>query len=144
MTTKEYLMQVNKSRNTIKQYEEELERLRIQAAGLRAVTYDSDRVQTSPDDHMLNTMAKLIDTEAEYTEIIKSHHELIIRITEQINALPDSNHVEILRQRYLIPYRNGQLTPFKVIARRTHRSIDGCWHLHGEALQAFTKRYAWQ
>lgn len=145
MTTKEYLLQVQKSRNAIRQYEDEIERLRNQAAGIKAITYDKDRVQTSPDDYMLKMITKLIDMEKEYADTLQHHYELIQRITEQVNSLPDINHVEILRQRYLIPYRNGyQPTPFKVIARRIHRSEDYCWHQHGEALRAFQKQYAWQ
>lgn len=144
MTTKEYLLQVSKSRNAIRQYEDEIERLRNQAAGLKAIAYDKDRVQTSPDDYMLQTITKLLDTEAEYADVLQHHHELIIRITEQVNALPNPNHVEILRLRYLVPFRNGQLTPFNVIAKKVHCSTDWCFHLHGEALRAFSAQYAYQ
>ena len=59
MTTKEYLLQVQKSRNAIRQYEDEIERLRNQAAGIKAITYDKDRVQTSADDYMLKMITKL-------------------------------------------------------------------------------------
>ncbi len=142
MTTKEYLMQVNKSRNTIKQYEEELERLRIQAAGLRAITYDKTPVQTSPDDYMLKAMGRLMDAEAKYADVIEANQSIIYRITKQVNELPNADYSELLRLRYITPYRDGRkLTPFAVIARRMHRSVDGCWHLHGEALQSFRKQY---
>lgn len=142
MTTKEYLLQVNTARRALKSYEEELERLRIQAAGLRAITYDKDPVQTSPDDYMLKAVAKLFDVKAKYADVIEANQSIIYRISKQVNELPNADYSELLRLRYITPYRDGRkLTPFAVIAHRMHRSVDGCWHLHGEALQAFRKRY---
>lgn len=141
MTTKEYLLQVNRSRRALKSYEEEIERLQNEAAGLRAVTYDTDRVQVSPDDNMLKAVARLIDIEAKYVDAITARHDLILKITNQINGMANQDYAEILRLRYLATDRDGKQLEWKVIARRIHRSLDWTWHMHGLALQAFGKQY---
>lgn len=141
MTVKEYLSQVHESEKIIKYYEQKIEVLRVQAGGLRAITYDKDRVQVSPTDTLLESVAKLVDLEAEYGEEIIKHHQLILKITRQVNSLDNPDHIELLRLRYLTSFRGGQRMPFSVVARRMNRSIDRTIHLHGEALNAFRNKY---
>ena len=141
MTVKEYLSQVHESEKIIKYYEQKIEVLRVQAGGLRAITYDKDRVQVSPTDTLLESVAKLVDLEAEYGEEIIKHHQLILKITRQVNGLDNPDHVEVIRLRYLTPFRSGRLMPFSVVARKMSRSIDWALHLHGAALNAFRNKY---
>ena len=141
MTTKEYLLQVNRSRRALKSYEEEIERLQNEAAGLRAITYDTDRVQVSPDDNMLIAVARLMDIEAKYVDAISVRHDLILKITNQINGMANQDYAEILRLRYLATDREGKLLTWTAISHRIHRSLDWTWHMHGRALQAFGKQY---
>ena len=141
MTVKEYLLQVHKSESAIRYYEQKIEVLRTQAGGLRAITYDKDRVQVSPTDTMLETVTRLIDMESEYGEVLVHHHHLILKITQQIYTLENPDHVEVLRLRYLTPIRGGRLMPFSVVARKMNKSIDWTLHLHGAALNAFRNKY---
>ena len=141
MTVKEYLSQVHESEKIIKYYEQKIEVLRVQAGGLRAITYDKDRVQVSPTNTLMESVAKLVDLEAEYGKEIIKHHQLILKITRQVNALDNPDHVEILRLRYLTPFRGGRFMPLAVVARKMDRSVDWTWHLHGAALNAFRKKY---
>ena len=141
MTVKEYLSQVHESEKIIKYYEQKIEVLRVQASGLRAITYDKDRVQVSPSDSLPDTVAKLVDLETEYGEEIIRHHQLILKITRQVNALDNPDHIEILRLRYLTPFRGGHCMPLAVVARKMGRSVDWTWHLHGAALNAFRNKY---
>lgn len=141
MTVKEYLSQVHESEKIIKYYEQKIEVLRVQAGGLRAITYDKDRVQVSPTNTLLESVAKLVDLEAEYGEEIIRHHQLILKITRQVNGLDNPDHVEVIRLRYLTPFRSGRLMPFSVVARKMSRSIDWTLHLHGAALNAFRNKY---
>lgn len=141
MTVKEYLSQVHESEKIIKYYEQKIEVLRVQAGGLRAITYDKDRVQVSPTNTLMESVAKLVDLEAEYGEEIIKHHQLILKITRQVNALDNPDHVEVLRLRYLTPFRGGRCMPLAVVARKMDRSVDWTWHLHGAALNAFRNKY---
>ena len=141
MTVKEYLSQVHESEKIIKYYEQKIEVLRVQAGGLRAITYDKDKVQVSPTNTLMESVARLVDLEAEYGEEIIKHHQLILKITRQVNGLDNPDHVEVLRLRYLTPFRGGRVMPLSVIARKMDRSLDWTWHLHGAALNAFRNKY---
>lgn len=141
MTAKEYLLQVRRASIAKKHCEERLDELRAQAGGLRAITYDKDKVQVSPSDVLMESVVKLISMEEEYAEQLVRCHRTILRITDQINKLPNPDHSEILRLRYLTPDKYGRLPSMKRIARLTNRSIDRTVHLHGEALRAFWSKY---
>ena len=144
MTTKEYLLQANRARQELRNYEDRLEELRASAGGLKAITYDKDKVQVSPSDVLMESVVKLISMEEEYAEQLVRCHRTILRITDQINKLPNPDHSEILRLRYLTPDKYGRLPTMKRIARMTNRSFDRTIHLHGEALRAFWQKYLQQ
>lgn len=63
MTGKEYMHDIRKIRRKIRLLEEQIERDTILAAGVSAIRYDKDRVQTSPvGDRMTEIVAKIIET----------------------------------------------------------------------------------
>ena len=119
MTTKEYLLQANKARQELRNFEDRLYELRESASGVKAITYDKDRVQVSPQDVLMESVVKIISMEEEYAERLVACHKVILTITDQVNGLPNADHAEILRLRYLTPNKYGRLMSLNAIARRT-------------------------
>lgn len=141
MTAKEYLLEIQKMKRTMDSLGEKAEALRAEMEGLKAITYDKDRVQVSPSDRMSELMPRLIDLEEKYGETIYKYHAAILIRTEQIDNIGRADYAEILRLRYVELGKNGRRLTLEEIAVRTHRSFDRVRHLHGEALAAFGKRY---
>lgn len=137
MTAKEYLSQIQKYKRLMKSLEEQSEALRVELAGLKAITYDKDRVQVTPTNKIEELMPRLIDIEERYGEMIFKYHTAILVRTEQINNIGREDYAEILRLRYL----GDRRMTLEEIAVKTHRSFDRVRHLHGEALAAFGRKY---
>lgn len=138
MTAKEYLSEIRKQRRIIRTLEQRAEELRAQAEGVKAITYDRDKVQVSPSNMMEEIIPKLVETEEEYArQILRYHTEMQKRI-DQIAALR-SDYAEILRLRYV--EGNGHPLRLEEIALRMFMSFNRVRHLHGEALEAFRRRW---
>ena len=86
MTAKEYLWQIEKWQKKIEeidqQCEDNIERLgqRIetlynQASGLKAITYDKDRVQTSPENSLQEIIVLIDMAKAEYRQAITTERK---------------------------------------------------------------------
>ena len=78
---------------------------------------------------------KLVKLDAEITAKIDELFNLKTIVTEQIDQLELSEHVVILREKYL-----NQRT-FDYIARQLHTSERHVKRLHGDALQAFEDKF---
>lgn len=141
MTAKEYLLEIRKKKHAMQSLMYRCAELRDQAAGIGAITYDRDRVQTSPEDRMGKVMAELVDLETKYAHSISIYHEAIRVRVEQIERLDNPDHVEILRLRYVEEDAQGNQMSLEEIAYKMHRSFFRIAHLHGEALQAFDRKY---
>lgn len=141
MTAKEYLLQAQKAARLVRFYEGKIEELRHTASGIRAITYDGDRVQTSPADRTPDMIAKLVEVENRYNAALLSYHDLIQKITWEVGALDSPDYVQVLTLRYLSPDDNGRLKSLEEIACIMNRSFHRIAHLHGEALEAFRRRY---
>ena len=135
MTAKEYLSKIQADRAILESLEEKIEELRHQATGVKAIVYDKDRVQTTPENRFEEIMARL-DAEIEKWTKMKLRYEKEVRkITEQIAGLGRADYVDILRLRYI----NDM--PLSDIADRICLSFGRTAHLHGEALEAFRRKY---
>lgn len=141
MKTKDYLLQVTKSKRMIKFYEDRLTELRNQAAGIRAITYDGDKVQTTPADTMPDIVARILDAERKYNAAIAAHHEIVQRISAQVEGLDNPVYAQMLTLRYLSVDQRGRPKSFHEIATAMNRSLDRIIHIHGEALEDFRRRY---
>lgn len=141
MTAKEYLLEIRKKKHAMQSLMYRCAELRDQAAGVGAITYDKDKVQTSPENHMEKVMAELVDLEDRYAKAIAVYHAAVLTRTEQIEALDNPDHVEILRLRYIEEDERGNQLSLEEIAYRMRRSFFRVAHLHGEALQAFDRKY---
>lgn len=78
---------------------------------------------------------KLVKLDAEITAKIDELFDLKTIVTDQIDQLELSEHVVILREKYL-----NQRT-FDYIARQLHTSERHVKRLHGDALQAFEDKF---
>lgn len=134
MTAKEYLMQIQRMKQTADSLGEKAEALRAEMEGLKAITYDKDRVQVSPSDRMSELMPRLIDLEEKYGKAIYQYHKAILIRTEQIASLGNSLS-KVLTLRYVDGQRWEQIA---VTLGYSYRNVT---RIHGKALAAFERRY---
>lgn len=132
-----YLGEIQTLRKAVVRQKMELDRLRHELTGLKAIVYDKDRVQTSPTNMIEEQMVRLDELTADYARALARREEAIRIREEQIGKMPKVQHREILTERYLRQRRKS----FERIACDTHRSYDWVRHLHTEALLEFAKIY---
>lgn len=135
MTAKEYLLEIQKYRRLMKSLEEKAEALRTELAGLKAITYDKDRVQVSPSNKMEELIPRLVEIEEQYGRtLMKYHNEVLVRI-QQIESIQPRECSEILRLRYI----DGK--KWEQIAEEMSYTERNLFYLHGRALRIFEKKY---
>lgn len=129
---KDYLRQVPLLDSKIQSRLEELTNMRSNIFGTRAISYDSDPVQSSGvPDSMADAVAKYIDLEKEINESVDELIDLKHKIVGEIEQLSDPRHVRLLNLRYV------QCKTFEQIAVDTNYSFRQVLRLHGSALQEF-------
>lgn len=141
MTAKEYLQQIHKDRRRAQALRIRIIELQRQSEGTQSVNYQTERVQTSPENAFEKTMAQIIDMKARYMRSILRCERRIANRESQIASMRKAEHTEILYLRYCEVDHSGHQLPFKMIAKRMNRSLDRTLHLHGEALAAFDKKF---
>lgn len=135
MTAKEYLLQLDTLRDEIESTNLALEKIFTEAQGIKAIVYDKDKVQVSPDNHSENFMIKLAELGEDYARMqMRFKLERDKRIA-MINSLANPIHVRILRKRYI----DGKT--FEEIAVALHYTYRHVTRLHGSALQEFSAKY---
>lgn len=130
MRAKEYLGQIRRLERQIIRTREEIERNRALLLGA-GLDYSKDRIQTTPEDMLSRVMAEIVDLEAEQAERIRLLSKTRDRIIEEISALPDFRHGELLYLRYVEGRR------LEEIAVAMNLSFGRVRHMHGEALKSF-------
>lgn len=141
MTAKEYLRKVHDMRRRQDRLLERLIELKEQAQGIKAITYDKDRVQTSPVNRFEELMVRLADLETRYAFAIARYNTEIQQIEAQIESLDNADYEEVLRLRYLVKTPNYKPMRLEEIALRMHKSYPRIRHMHGEALEEFRRRF---
>lgn len=141
MTAKEYLLKIKTYRCIMESYAQRIEELYHDASGLKAIVYDKDRVQVSPEDNLEKIFIQ-IDTEVEkYAKARLRYEREVRKREEQIAELGRNDYSEILRLRYIEVDDNGRQLSLERIACMMHLSFYRTAHLHGEALAAFDRKY---
>ena len=115
---------------------QELQKLKADTAYISAIRYDKVRVQTSPDGSGFSkaveeSVSLQLEIEKRIQRLTKKRHDIIT----QIEGLKNTNHIELLKLRYIDGER------FEAIACSMGYSFDRIRHMHGEALQAFGRQY---
>lgn len=115
-------------------YADRVDELYHEASGLKAIVYDKDRVQTSPEQKMEKIFAQ-IDAEAEkYARARLRYEKEVRRRIDQIEAI-GGTFAELLILRYIDGKR------WEEIACIMHYTFRHITRLHGQALAAFTARF---
>ena len=141
MTAKEYLSKIQTYRQMMEAYSLRIEELYHEATGIKAIVYDKDRVQVSPENRFEQVMVK-IDAEVEKWAKARLRYEDEVRKrTEQIAGMERPDYSEILRLRYVELDKDGRPMTLEEISCRMHLSFHRVAHLHGEALEAFRRKY---
>lgn len=137
MLTKQYLYQVRNLDRAVNRKLEEIFKLKTMATNI-TVTYDSERVQTSPSDKLSSTVAKIVDYENEVDALVDKYIATRKRIIEQIESLPNEDYRDVLTERYI----NG-LT-FDAMTTKLHMSRNKIiQHVHPKALADFETRFGY-
>ena len=141
MKAKEYLTKINLYRYQLERIRENLERLHHEATGVKAIVYDKDHVQTSPENR-LETMMIRIEVEGEKWAKKQAQYERELRKRiDQISKLTNPDHAQLLTLRYIDTDARGNQLTWDVIANKMGWSYSKVTHMHGEALQEFTRRF---
>ena len=135
MTAKEYLQQLDTLRDEIESANLALEKIFTEAQGIKAIVYDKDKVQVSPDNHSENFMIKLAELGEDYARMQMRYKLERDQRIAMINSLANPIHVRILRKRYV----DGKT--FEEIAVALHYTYRHVTRLHGSALQEFSAKY---
>lgn len=101
MTAKEYLQQIKKKNDEINRKIERVEELRSSIASTRSPTLTADRVQTSvAGDKVSETVAKIVDLEAEINADIDSFVDLKEEIWHKVESCCNSKERKIIKLHY--------------------------------------------
>ena len=139
MTARQYLMEVIKIKERIANLNEDVEALRTRAEGLKAITYDKDRVQTSPEDKMPDYAVRIVQIREEMEASIVECFEAIREREELIDKVGSPKQREVLRWRY-IKDNDGRQYYFSEIADEMGMvNTSSAINLHKRALESFKK-----
>lgn len=135
MTAKEYLKQIRLLDSRIRMKKEQLDELQASIVFLRGIAYDADRVQSSPEDNMSASIARLVELE---NEIIRDTTELSVKknkIIGEIQQLDDAQLEKLLHMRYI------QFLTFENIADEMNIDIRWVYYMHKKSLKTFQKKF---
>ena len=144
MRAKEYLMQLQTLDVQITQKIDELSQLHSMLHG-KAVSYDGEHVQTSPQNMQEKVICRCIDMEADINEMIDKYICKKDRIINEIHELGDPRYMQILYMRY-VPNEKHQIKRLEDIAvcmkKPNGDSYDYMYinRLHGDALREFDRK----
>ena len=141
MTAKEYLSDIRRQRLHVLSLQERLKEIETQMSGIKAITYDKDRIQISPSNKMEELFIKADALSAKFTRSLLKYQAAVEKAKEQINGMPKESQREILMLRYLTDDKNGRQMTFEQIACIMHKSYEWVCHLHGYALKDFERMY---
>lgn len=100
-----------------------------------AMTYDSDKVQTSPIDRLSRNLSEAIDLERDLMEMDYVMHVKTIRALEIIRVIPLPEYRLILNNHYILYHS------WNKIAKILNQSKSHTYYvLHFQALEEFGKR----
>ena len=142
MTAKEYLSKIQTYRHSLADLETRIEELYTKAQGLKAITYDKDRVQVSHGNTFEDKMI-LLDSEADKWIQMRAKYERELRIRKKrIDELEKPLHSELLKLMYVEGLSLRMATAKIQIAHPERKySEEYMRQVHGWALDAFDKKY---
>lgn len=135
MTAKEYLLQIKEQKQNIRKQEEYIQRLR-DSLTIAGISYDKERIQSSPDPDKFAKIFGQIDEEEKRLEDMKTRFvNTRVKIINQIHELDDIKHQDVLYQVYVDD------KTLKKASFAMSFSYDYVKELHLAALQAFDQKF---
>lgn len=128
-----YLSRIRNAEKEMKEVLLQIEYLRYKASGCGAIRYDKDRVQTSPEDMVCESIAEAVHLE---NQLFGRSKELkaAIEFTENIlKAWQDDKYARAIEIYYL---NHGSMGD---IARSVHCSDRNVYRIKNEALERFSQ-----
>lgn len=133
MTAREYLSRAIYIREQIRQADERVEEIRHRMQSVGAIRYDKLNVQSSPEDPLLENIAKLMEAEQKAIDLEAELVDTYEEIQQKIWKVDSDLYRTILIKRYLHD------KPLRQIAEEIHYSEDYTCKLHTAALRAFSE-----
>lgn len=133
MKAKEYLQQLQRLNTMINQKIKELGDLRLMSQSVGDIDYSKERVQSSPsgDAPFVKPVLRMIELEqeinAEIDRFVDEKHEII----NQIQALQNPKHIDILYKHYV------EFKRLEIVAVEMNFTYQYIVELHGTALKEF-------
>lgn len=133
MKAKEYLQQLKRLDTMINQKIKELGDLRLMSQSVGGIDYSKERVQSSPsgDAPFVKPVLRMIELEqeinAEIDRFVDEKHEII----NQIQALQNQKHIDILYKHYV------EFKRLEIVAVEMNFTYQYIVELHGTALKEF-------
>lgn len=135
MTAKEYLDHIKRCYQTMQALYDRLVEVRTKIEGLKAITYDRERVQVSPSNKTEELIAQLVDTEDKLSKEVREHFDEVVEATERIYSLDNERQIQVLEMRYIKGMR------WQVIADELNIEYRSATRLHRKALRNFERKY---
>lgn len=133
MRAKEYLQQLRRLDTVIDQKIKELDDLKVKSTCIGGIDYSKERVQSSPsgDAPFVKPVLRMIELEqeinAEIDRFVDEKHEII----NQIQALQNPKHIDILYKHYV------EFKRLEIVAVEMNFTYQYIVELHGTALKEF-------
>lgn len=135
MTAKEYLDHIKRCYQTMQALYDRLVEVRTKIEGLKAITYDRERVQVSPSNKTEELIAQLVDTEDKLSKEVREHFDEVVEATKRIYSLDNERQIQVLEMRYIKGMR------WQVIADELDIEYRSATRLHKKALRNFERKY---
>lgn len=135
MTAKEYLDHIKRCYQTMQALYDRLVEVRTKIEGLKAITYDRERVQVSPSNKTEELIAQLVDTEDKLSKEVHEHFDEVVEATKRIYSLDNERQIQVLEMRYIKGMR------WQVIADELDIEYRSATRLHEKALRNFERKY---
>lgn len=140
MTTgeiKDYFRQIRKEQLEIVHLVDMIEREELSLLP-KAVTYDKDRVQITPEDILAKSAAQVVQMQEELGRSIASLKIKKAKAETLIRKLDSSDEREVMRYYYLDFTRQG-LLKWEDVAQKMHLDKRQVFRIHGNALSNLSK-----
>ena len=135
MTAKEYLDHIKRCYQTMQALYDRLVEVRTKIEGLKAITYDRERVQVSPTNKTEELIAQLVDTEDKLSKEVREHFDEVVEATKRIYSLDNERQIQVLEMRYIKGMR------WQVIADELNIEYRSATRMHKKALRNFERKY---
>ncbi len=135
MQVKEYLLQIKDLTEDVKDQENYIQRLK-DSLNIAGIQYDKVRVQTSPDaDKFAYIFARIDEEEDVLADLKEKLIKTKVNIINEIHELENEKYKELLNIVYVDMKSLGKA------AKIMSFSYDYVKELHGEALNAFSRKF---